>query len=354
MANKHYHGLSDSGAAESDEVEVVLEDTPIVNDSKIEDIVVVDFSNYANTLNEQVEGEKAPGDDDYDDGKASDKDDDGNIDCDDIALVDTYPNDLMEIVHTGLLNAATISHPSTQVTKLHKDSQQSHTSPVISNINDEVPLVVNSNKPDEPNDLYDLSSMTAKLFPTLVNMLLHETHLSKETRILIAKAIKEKYRKSKDGPKRTAKRSCKPYPSNAHEMKYLLYGPPRAPGDVEVREDDQHRWRILPGDRLVVTISLNDPHRNSIMPGLFLRCFDNISISQCTDPRGGFNAGSPDKALVTRLSRRTELRNHTYWPNRTKTPFVSVTTHPSFIYELIDRFKERTAKTGLMKWTTTR
>lgn len=256
--------------------------------------------------------------------------------------------DLMEIVHTGLLNAATISHPSTQVTKLHKDSQQSHTSPVISNINDEVPLVVNSNKPDEPNDPYDLSSMTAKLFPTLVNMLLHETHLSKETRILIAKAIKEKYRKSKDGPKRTAKRSCKPYPSNAHEMKYLLYGPPRAPGDVEVREDDQHRWRILPGDRLVVTISLNDPHRNSIMPGLFLRCFDNISISQCTDPRGGFNAGSPDKALVTRLSRRTELRNHTYWPNRTKTPFVSVTTHPSFIYELIDRFKERTAKTGLV------
>lgn len=58
------------------------------------DIVVVDFSNYANTLNEQVEGEKAPGDDDYDDGKASDKDDDGNIDCDDIALVDTYPNGL--------------------------------------------------------------------------------------------------------------------------------------------------------------------------------------------------------------------------------------------------------------------
>ncbi|KAB8304847.1 hypothetical protein EYC80_004184 [Monilinia laxa] len=183
MANKYYHGLSDSGATERGENAGVLEDTPTISDSKIE--VVVDFYNYAGTLDEQVEGEKAADDDDYDDGKASDKDDNENNDCDDISLVDTYPY----------------------------DSQQSHVSPIIPNTNGNVPLVVESDKPDEPGH------------PKLAFLLL--------------KLSRRSVASQKDGLKRTAKRSCKPYPSNAHEMERLLYEPPRAPGDVQVCEDDQ-------------------------------------------------------------------------------------------------------------------
>ncbi|RAL67877.1 hypothetical protein DID88_008602 [Monilinia fructigena] len=153
----------------------VLEDTPTISDSNIEDIVVVDFYNYA--------------------------EDNDNNDCDDIALADKYPNDIMEIFHTEFLNAATIPHPATQLAKLHEDSQQSHVLPIIPDTNGmNVPLDVESDKPDEPHDPYDLSSMTVKLFPTLLDTLLHnihDTHLSKVPRILMAEAIKEKYHKLK-------------------------------------------------------------------------------------------------------------------------------------------------------------
>ncbi|TGO59880.1 hypothetical protein BCON_0040g00230 [Botryotinia convoluta] len=209
-------------------------------------------------------------------------------------------------------------------------------------------LSVKSDAPDDHDYLCHLLSLEAKSFPTLVNMLHRDTDLGKERRDLIAKVIKEKYRKLKDSPRHNAKGPSKSYPANARELKLLLYGPKPTANDTRIREEDLRPWKVLPEHKLVFDISSRDPHRDYIEPGLAIRVFDNASVSQCNDPKDGFNAGSSDKPLYTALARMTELMNHGYWPNRSPTPFVSVTTHINFAEELMKRFIKRSAKKGLV------
>jgi hypothetical protein len=202
----------------------------------------------------------------------------------------------------------------------------------------------------------DFPSMSFKQVALILEEKIRDLGLPKEGKLgttAILAAIS--FLQSKHSPKKVVK-SNRPHPQPGDEIKWLLRGLGKDPGDRQKRrnmekvlEEDRHPWNASKKRKSDEAVLVQD---SPPAPNIYMRVWDDKSQARIREGNEGFLSGCNYMPPHTKEQHKSAIESHADWRNRQKTAFISATTDIEDIAtNLVPCLERRQQRNGLSSIT---